>query len=131
MSPIKIEPRLNNQTSRIGNWKRESLLDLLKHTEKDSLEKIKPDLSSIRKHPKVNPPKDIREGIIDPKEKIIRVRMLRSIKAAPDHVHVLELKKGKVYELPESMAKRFIGKKLAVRIYKKSKKQRSIRNGHN
>jgi len=121
MSPIKIEPRLT-QTLHSKIWeKRRSLLDLLKHTEKDTLE-IKPDLSSIRKHPKIKPPKDRREGIIDPKEKIIRVRMFKNVKAAPDHIHVLELKKGKTYELPESMAKHFVGKKLAV---KKTKSQKN------
>lgn len=130
MSPIKIEPRLS-KTLHSKIWgKRKSLLDLLKHAEKDSLE-IKPDLSILRKHPKITPPKDRGEGIIDPKEKIIRVRMLKNVKAAPNHIHVLELRKGKTYELPESMAKHFVGKKLAVKKNKKSKKQRSIRNGHN
>lgn len=48
------------------------------------------------------------------KEKKMRVRMTRDMKASIDGIHVQTLKQGETYELPKEQAKRYLKKKLAI-----------------
>jgi len=44
----------------------------------------------------------------------MKIRMLKDKQAAPDGINILDLEKGKTYDLPEHMAKVFIDQKLAI-----------------
>lgn len=51
----------------------------------------------------------------------VKIRMKQTARGAPDHVHAQEYVKGKVYEVPESLANVFItaDPPLATRVHKK------------
>lgn len=74
------------------------------------------------RHARLEPePKDQRDGLSSPKDKIIRVKMLQDRIAFPDHVHSQEYQKGKEYDVPEFLAGPWFEKNLAVKIPKTRK----------
>lgn len=114
--PVKIDPGLIRGPGKIGDWRpAPRLVDLLKNnSEKEALKVEKNPVKM--KHAKVTPPKDMRDGQFSSDDPLIKVRMKKTIPAAPDRIHTQELEKGKVYEIPESMARHYFEKGFAVKV---------------
>jgi len=118
--PVKIEPRKSRGIRIIGDWSRTRLISDPPDAERRAL-KVEKNPVKL-KHAKVTPPKDTREGIISPDDPLIKIKMKKTVLAAPDRIHTQELKKGRVYEIPASFAERYIKKGYAVKITKGEKK---------
>lgn len=52
---------------------------------------------------------------------MVKIRMKEDAKGAPDHINVQEYKKGKTYDVPDSLAEVFIDGNLAVAVKPKKK----------
>ena len=108
--PVKIEPSLKKP--QLGDW---SNLELIGDWGRKGREA---EAVAIKKGPKVKRHPDSKPK---PRERIMKVRMLRDCEAALDGINAQRFSAGEKYDVPESRGKNWIQKGIAEEDYEAGK----------
>ena len=81
--PVELDPRLVRKGPRIiGDWSSWRKISGPPDDERRAM-MVEPDVSeNVKRHAKVTPPKDTRDGIISPDDPFAKVKMKKTFKAA-------------------------------------------------